>query len=151
MKSPVEFLVGAMRATGLNRTPLWAHGSLERMGQILFRPPSVKGWPSGAEWLTSASVVERLKAARKIAATRPDAADGIVALAFDGAAPATLDLQSGNKAMLAVELMVKLTSAEMTTSTAMITDIAPVLAVLAAASVMLVPVVTWTSWVPMSS
>lgn len=90
VKSPVEFLVGAMRVTGLHKTPLWAHGSLERMGQILFRPPSVKGWPSGAEWLTSASVVERLKAARRLAATRPDAADGIVALAFDGKAPATL-------------------------------------------------------------
>jgi uncharacterized protein (DUF1800 family) len=90
VKSPLEFLVGAMRATGLNKTPLWAHGSLERMGQILFRPPSVKGWPSGAEWLTSASVVERLKAARRLAASRPDAADGIVALAFDGAPPKAL-------------------------------------------------------------
>jgi uncharacterized protein (DUF1800 family) len=90
VKSPVEVLVGAMRAVGRERTPLWVHGGLERMGQILFRPPSVKGWPSGTAWLTSAAVVERVKAARRLADAHPDAADRIVDLAFDNVTPDAL-------------------------------------------------------------
>ncbi|MHC4550021.1 MAG: DUF1800 domain-containing protein [Planctomycetota bacterium] len=90
VKSPVEFLVGALRAVGIPTTPLWVHGGLERMGQILFRPPSVKGWPSGTAWLTSAAVVERVKAARRLADAHPGAAAGIVDLAFDREVPGTL-------------------------------------------------------------
>jgi len=87
VKSPVETLVGALRAVGARRTPLWVHGSLERMGQILFRPPSVKGWPSGTAWLTSSSVVERVKAARRLAGAHPAAAEWIVDLVFDKHVP----------------------------------------------------------------
>jgi uncharacterized protein (DUF1800 family) len=60
------------------------------MGQILFRPPSVKGWPEGTAWLTSAAVVERMKAARRLAEAKPDAAAWIVDVALDGQAPAPL-------------------------------------------------------------
>ncbi len=87
VKSPVEVCVGGLRGTGIKETPLWVHGSLERMGQILFRPPSVKGWPEGTAWLTSAAVVERMKAARRLAKQRPEAAEWIVDLVFDGQAP----------------------------------------------------------------
>ena len=80
-------LVGGLRGTGIKETPLWIHGSLERMGQILFRPPSVKGWPDGTHWLTSAAVVERMKAARRLAKAKPEAAEWIVDLALDGQAP----------------------------------------------------------------
>lgn len=90
VKSPVEMCVGGLRGTGIQQTPLWVHGSLERMGQILFRPPSVKGWPEGTAWLTSAAVVERMKAARRLAQTKPDAAQWIVDLALDGQAPQPL-------------------------------------------------------------
>ncbi len=90
VKSPVEVLVGALRAVGASSTPLWVHGGLERMGQILFRPPSVKGWPSGTAWLTSAAVVERVKAARRLADAHPGAADRIVDLAFDNVTPGAL-------------------------------------------------------------
>jgi uncharacterized protein (DUF1800 family) len=90
VKSPVEVLVGGLRGTGTRETPLWVHGSLERMGQILFRPPSVKGWPDGTAWLTSAAVVERMKAARRLAGSKPAAAEWISDLAFDGQAPQEL-------------------------------------------------------------
>jgi uncharacterized protein (DUF1800 family) len=90
VKSPVQVLVGGLRATGAKGTPLWVHGSLERMGQILFRPPSVKGWPDGTAWLTSAAVVERMKAARRLGEASPGAAEWIVDLAFDGVAPPAL-------------------------------------------------------------
>jgi uncharacterized protein (DUF1800 family) len=87
VKGPVEVCVGGLRGTGIRETPLWVHGSLERMGQILFRPPSVKGWPDGPAWLTSAAVVERMKAARRLAHGKPEAAEWITDLAFDGQAP----------------------------------------------------------------
>jgi len=90
VKSPVEMLVGGLRGTGIKETPLWVHGSLERMGQILFRPPSVKGWPDGTAWLTSSAVVERMKAARRLAHAKPEAAEWIVDLAFDEEAPPAL-------------------------------------------------------------
>jgi uncharacterized protein (DUF1800 family) len=68
------------------------HGALDAMGQILFQPPSVKGWTSGQGWLTSASVVERLRAAQRIAAIAPSAAlDGLEERAFAGTVPPALE------------------------------------------------------------
>src|SRR5207253_6279999 len=32
---------------------------LAAMGQALFAPPNVKGWPGGRAWLTTATVLER--------------------------------------------------------------------------------------------
>ena len=90
VKGPVEFLVGCMRAVEAPRTPLWIHGSLERMGQILFRPPSVKGWTSGTGWLNSAAVVERFKAARRFSDEYPQAARHVIDLCFDGTVPEAL-------------------------------------------------------------
>jgi uncharacterized protein (DUF1800 family) len=90
VKGPIDVLVGALRAVGAPSTPLWVHGGLERMGQILFRPPSVKGWPSGTAWLTAAAVVERVKAARRLADAYPGAADRVIELAFDNVAPGAL-------------------------------------------------------------
>jgi hypothetical protein len=57
------------------------------MGQILFRPPSVKGWPDGTAWLTSAAVVERMKAAHRLAKERPEASAWIVDVTLDGQPP----------------------------------------------------------------
>ena len=60
-------------------------------GQILFRPPSVKGWPSGTAWLSSGAVVERLATARRIADLATDqAAEDILETAFEGVAPTGL-------------------------------------------------------------
>lgn len=92
VKSPVEFCVGALRAVGAREVPTWMPAeALDRMGQILFRPPSVKGWTSGRGWLSSGAVVERLRAAQRLA-TSPDvpegAADSIVEVALQGALPA---------------------------------------------------------------
>ncbi|MCZ6788109.1 MAG: DUF1800 family protein, partial [Planctomycetota bacterium] len=73
----------------------WSHGALDRMGQILFRPPSVKGWTSGTGWLTAASVVERFKAARRIADAAPGASEWIVQTALDGVIPDALAKKLG--------------------------------------------------------
>jgi uncharacterized protein (DUF1800 family) len=59
MKSPVEFAVGIVR--GLEGTvgslPLAAE--LEKLGQALFAPPSVKGWDGGPTWLNAQTLLFR--------------------------------------------------------------------------------------------
>ena len=54
VKSPVDFAIGAIRAFELFAPPpdlvdLEIH--LTKMGQRLFFPPSVAGWPGGLAWL----------------------------------------------------------------------------------------------------
>ena len=62
MKSPVAFAIGAIRALELFSPPpdlvdLEIH--LTRMGQRLFFPPSVAGWPGGLAWLDGQALVAR--------------------------------------------------------------------------------------------
>lgn len=59
VKSPVEFVVGAYQTFGITEVDQTALAALRRMGQVLFYPPSVKGWDGGAAWLNSQSVLSR--------------------------------------------------------------------------------------------
>lgn len=60
IKSPVEFLVGTVRLFDL---PVERYEDLARLsgrlGQNLFDPPNVKGWPGGTAWITASSLVDR--------------------------------------------------------------------------------------------
>lgn len=88
VRGPVDFVIAAVGAAGLDEVPAYVHASLDRCGQILFRPPSVKGWPSGTGWLSSGAVVERLRVAQRIAAeANADAIADIVETAFEGEIP----------------------------------------------------------------
>ena len=100
VRGPTEFVVGALRTVGAETVPEWIHGSLDRMGQILFNPPSVKGWTSGTGWLSSGAVVERLRVAQKIATelARPEDADAVLEVALQGDVPPALaDVLRGRK------------------------------------------------------
>ncbi len=91
VRGPVDFMVSALRCSDLRSVPPWVHGALDRMGQILFRPPSVKGWTSGTGWLSAGAVVERLRSAERIAQAAPlTAVDAIPVIAFDGKLPEAL-------------------------------------------------------------
>ncbi len=62
IKSPVEFLVVMGKMLGLK----YAHDKtlfrLEHyMGQVLFSPPNVAGWPSGRQWIDSSRLAMRLR------------------------------------------------------------------------------------------
>ena len=59
VKSPVEFVVGTYKAFGMTPIDLRAQRALVQMGQILFYPPNVAGWPGGANWLTSQTTIAR--------------------------------------------------------------------------------------------
>ena len=59
---PIEFLVGAVHALGLQKpapSTLLVAEWADRMGQELFYPPNVGGWPEGQTWLGSKSVIAR--------------------------------------------------------------------------------------------
>jgi hypothetical protein len=59
VKSPVEYLVGTYKALGLTQIDPSALRALNQMGQILFYPPNVAGWPGGSNWLTSQTTIAR--------------------------------------------------------------------------------------------
>ena len=60
VKSPVDLLVGSLRTFGVTMPYLndlnWAVGEL---GQELFLPPNVGGWPEGTDWINDATASGR--------------------------------------------------------------------------------------------
>jgi uncharacterized protein (DUF1800 family) len=59
VKSPVEFVVGTHKALALPEIDANAPRALNLMGQILFYPPNVAGWPGGENWVTSQTMIAR--------------------------------------------------------------------------------------------
>lgn len=59
VKSPVEFLVGTHKTLGLQTVGEYALPALQQMGQRLYFPPTVAGWPGGENWLTSGTMIAR--------------------------------------------------------------------------------------------
>jgi len=95
VKSPIEFCIGALRCVAATEVPSWMHGAVDRMGQILFRPPSVKGWTSGKGWMSSGAIVERLRSAQLVSRlpaknTRPARATAITSVALQDDMPAAM-------------------------------------------------------------
>jgi hypothetical protein len=77
IKWPVEYVLGAVQAVyrryGERETdhrPLPQQALvawIDAMGQSLFAPPNVKGWPGGASWLNTSTVLERNNFAEALA------------------------------------------------------------------------------------
>jgi uncharacterized protein (DUF1800 family) len=68
LKSPVEFVLGAVRAVGQGLVqPQSLVKKMEAMGQDLFAPPNVKGWAGGQAWLNTATVLARHNFAQMLA------------------------------------------------------------------------------------
>jgi uncharacterized protein (DUF1800 family) len=93
VKQPVEWAVGAMRQLGIRPAQLPAPAQkqllagLKALGQELFAPPSVGGWPAGTAWLSTSATERRVGLAAQLAAHAPKpvldalAAGGIEGLA----------------------------------------------------------------------
>ena len=67
VKNPAEIIVGTLRKTGEFRVPDGGDKGIYTvmdesgfMGQKLLDPPSVEGWHTGKEWVTSGSLVDRV-------------------------------------------------------------------------------------------
>jgi uncharacterized protein (DUF1800 family) len=68
VKSPVDLLVGIRRAMPMQIENEEAQLYLQKiLGQILFYPPNVAGWPGGFNWIDSSSLMFRLRIPQLIA------------------------------------------------------------------------------------
>ena len=62
IKSPVELLVGIRRMIPMELDKPEAQLLFERaLGQMLFYPPNVAGWPGGKNWIDSSALMLRMK------------------------------------------------------------------------------------------
>jgi len=60
IKSPVVLTVGAIRSLGVPHRDLRTLlDAMERMGQDIFYPPSVKGWDGGRAWINTSTLFVR--------------------------------------------------------------------------------------------
>jgi uncharacterized protein (DUF1800 family) len=76
VKSPVELVVGAVRELGLHPQdyrPMVL--KCAQLGQNLFVPPNVKGWPGYTEWINATTLLERRRFADQLASYIPGDAD----------------------------------------------------------------------------
>jgi uncharacterized protein (DUF1800 family) len=60
VKSPTEFMVHSARALGGANLSKVIAAAGSGMGQTLFDPPDVGGWPNNESWISSNTVVERV-------------------------------------------------------------------------------------------
>jgi uncharacterized protein (DUF1800 family) len=73
VRTPVEYVAGALRALGVRASRLDAAGrqalltGLTGLGQVPFAPPGAAGWPVGTSWLTAAAARSRLDLAGLLA------------------------------------------------------------------------------------
>lgn len=62
IKSPVELMVGVQRMIPMELGRPEVQLIFQRtLGQVLFAPPNVAGWPGGKSWIDSSSLVLRLR------------------------------------------------------------------------------------------
>ncbi len=62
IKSPIELLVGIRRLLPMEMESEQLQLLFQRaLGQVLFYPPNVAGWPGGKQWIDSSSLMLRLK------------------------------------------------------------------------------------------
>jgi uncharacterized protein (DUF1800 family) len=60
IKSPVQLVVGSLRALGVNMLqPQQVVNALRTMGQDLFNAPTVKGWDGGRAWINTSTLFAR--------------------------------------------------------------------------------------------
>ena len=67
IKSPVQFFLSLVRDAGIDPEQSFRDSTIfrlgfrlqEQLGQILFNPPDVSGWPGHRDWISSASLTER--------------------------------------------------------------------------------------------
>jgi uncharacterized protein (DUF1800 family) len=70
IKSPVEFVLGIVHGleTSVGTTKLAAE--LDKLGQNVFNPPSVKGWDGGQSWLNGQTLLYRQNLALTLVTTK---------------------------------------------------------------------------------
>lgn len=78
VKSPVEVVVGTLRQLELAPPPSVAFAVASAgMGQNLFSPPNVKGWPGGEAWINSNTLLARKQFLDRVARSDDAAPDAM--------------------------------------------------------------------------
>jgi uncharacterized protein (DUF1800 family) len=67
IKSPAEFVVGTLRTLNIATNGLGLPAVTLALGQELFNPPNVAGWPGGANWIATNTVLTRDNLANGVA------------------------------------------------------------------------------------
>jgi uncharacterized protein (DUF1800 family) len=108
IKSPAEFLVTAIRALGLQNIPTTSLPRvMDTMGQSLFNPPNVGGWPAGSFWISSSTMLSRFNFASSLTGDGPGRNASIVdaqAIAAGTGAETMPELVDGLANLLGVSL-----------------------------------------------
>lgn len=72
IKSPVHWLVSNTRLFESDYpSPLVAFFAMRQLGQVLFLPPSVKGWDGGRTWISTSTLLARYNLAALFVETAP--------------------------------------------------------------------------------
>lgn len=66
VRSPVEFGIGLLRSLQGSTDAYQMADALERLGQGLYYPPSVKGWDGGRTWINSSTLLGRANLVRRL-------------------------------------------------------------------------------------
>src|ERR1700674_2742481 len=81
LKTPTEFMVHAAKALGATAMSKVVVAAGSGMGQSLFDPPDVNGWPTNAAWISSNTVIQRVNfvtaALTHAKASLPSASDAV--------------------------------------------------------------------------
>lgn len=99
IKSPTEYVVGIVRHLGLQSDFSGMPARLARMGQVLFDPPNVAGWPGGPVWINTATWIERMNFLNLLSIVGPQDVPGLASF---------LALVNGQPAEAAVDVLVSL-------------------------------------------
>jgi uncharacterized protein (DUF1800 family) len=66
LKTPIYFMVGSIRQLGIKAQPERILAALRTMGQIIYNPPTVKGWADDSGWYTAPSLLARFNLAQSM-------------------------------------------------------------------------------------
>jgi uncharacterized protein (DUF1800 family) len=98
IKSPAELAAQTLRATSSDAKAFGAAATASAaMGQVLFYPPNVAGWPAGTSWINSSTLLTRLNfvngAAQRMRSSSPSSSlDQLTSTLVDGnLSPTTKD------------------------------------------------------------
>ncbi|KJV10252.1 hypothetical protein VZ95_06220 [Elstera litoralis] len=81
-KSPVDLVVGTLHRLNLqNLPPDQAAEQVRRLGQDLFEPPTVRGWPGGTAWINTDTLLQRREVIDRLVRGQSLSADGLRAVA----------------------------------------------------------------------
>jgi uncharacterized protein (DUF1800 family) len=70
VKSPVDLVIGSLKALNVQNIGPDSTQALRRMGQDLFNPPDVSGWKGGSSWINSSTLFERFNWGNRLAGGR---------------------------------------------------------------------------------